>query len=207
MICFPYYVPAMLFNDNDRNAVSTMFVMDQKQKQIILKKNKMSLRIGLLALGLAMVGICVLFGLAPFEEAFTFEDVLGLLFICVWLSALVTLGVYSLAIGSKQMIICDGGISCHSWFAKDFIPWSEVVDWGLSYCGQTRGEGNTYDLYFSKYPCPVKNDCSKKLKGKMIKVFIMGNEYDEAIKTIIPFCKERTSVEPFIGVDKFHFLF
>ncbi len=86
------------------------------------------------------------------------------------------------------------------------MSWSEIRDWGLSYCGQTRYEGNTYYLYFSKKVYPVKNECRKKLKGKMIKTFVIGNDYAEAVSKIVPFCSERTGIEPFIGKNKHHFI-
>lgn len=184
-----------------------MFVMDREKNQIVLKRNVFLLEIGVLILILCVVGICVLVSLEPFEDLTTFMDYFGVAFICLWLLLLFLGGIIMLQTNSKQIMINNEGISCRTWFSKDSMKWSEVADWGLSYCGQTKGEGNTYDIYFSKHVCPAKNDCRKKLKGKMIKGLIMESEYDDAVKVIIPFCNERTTVKPFVGVDKFHFLF
>ncbi len=184
-----------------------MFVIDCKKDQIILKENVVFLCIGVLAVIMAIMGACFLIGLSWCEGIHTFMDLLGVMFISVWLLGLLTAGIVTLEGNSKRITINDEGISSQSWFAKKDIKWSDVADWGLSYYGQTRGEGNTYYLYFSQHPCSVKNDCKKLLKGKMVKTFIIGNEYDEAVSQIIPFCMARTTVKPFIGVDKFHFLF
>jgi hypothetical protein len=188
-------------------AVISVFVMDHEKNQIVFKRNIFFLGIGILILVMFFAGVCFLISLKPLEDMNTFMDYFGLIFIAIWLLLLLLGGMITLETNSKQIIINYEGISSRSWFTKDFILWSEVADWGLSYCGQTKGEGNTYYLYFSKHICPDKNDCRKKLTGKMVKTFIFENEYEDAVKVIIPFCNERTSVKPFIGEDRFHFLF
>jgi hypothetical protein len=184
-----------------------MFVLHTGQKLIIFKRNIVYIVVGVFAVFLAVVGSCFIFRLWSAEEQSSFMDYFGFAFICVWLVGLLAVGISFLASGSKQVTINDQGVLCHSLFGKTFIPWPEIADWGMSYCGQIKGEGNTYEVYFSKHPCSIKNDCSKRLKGKMIKTFVYKNEYQEAVDKIVPFCKKYTTVEPFIGVDKFHFLF
>jgi hypothetical protein len=39
----------------------------------------------------------------------------------------------------------------------------------------------------------------------MIKTFIIGNDYFDAVNIIIPFCSEKTDKTPFVGKDKYHF--
>lgn len=182
-----------------------MFVLHPEQKQLIFKRNISYIVVGVFAVCLAVVGCCYIFRLWCAETQSSFMDYFGFVFICVWLIGLFSAGISFLAIGSKQVVINNQGIFCRSLFKKTFIPWSEVADWGMSYCGQTKGEGNTYELYFSKQPCSIKNDCSKRLKGKMIKMHLFGNEYQKAVDMIVPFCKAYTTVEPFIAVDRFHF--
>jgi hypothetical protein len=115
------------------------------------------------------------------------------------------MGIFAFATNSKQITIDRDGILCKSWFRTEFIRWDEIKDWGLSYCGQTRGEGNTYYLYFSRHECPVINECKKRLKGRMVKTLVIGNRYSEAVSSIVPFCSENTDIPPFIGQDKYHF--
>ena len=105
-----------------------------------------------------------------------------------------------------KFTISDQGVSYDSWFRKVFLSWADVRDWGLSYSGRSKHGENVYDLYFSPHVCLVKNDCKKKLKGKMIKFQMVGKEYGETVSRIIPFCRMKTTVEPFIGKDIFHFL-
>jgi hypothetical protein len=47
---------------------------------------------------------------------------------------------------------------------------------------------------------------SKKLKGKMMKIYVFQDDYSEVVSEIIPFCSEKTNVKPFIGKDKYHFI-
>lgn len=183
-----------------------MFEFSQSKNRIIIKRNSSFLGIGVVTIFMAIAGVRLVFGLLPFEEGYTFADVFGLVFVCIWITVVLGMGVFSFATSSKQITISNDGVLCKSWFNKKFAKWSDIKDWGLSYCGQTRWEGNTYYLYFSEQECRIKNDCSKKLKGKMIKTFVIGGDYSETLRKIIPFCRERTNVEPFVGRDKYHFI-
>ena len=84
--------------------------------------------------------------------------------------------------------------------------WSEIKDFGLSYSGQVRGGGNTYDLYFSKKQQKTKNNCKKRLKGDVIKIFIFGDDYRVASEKVIPYCEKYATEPPFVGEDKYHFM-
>lgn len=79
-----------------------------------------------------------------------------------------------------------------SWFGTKLIKWEDIKDWGLSYCGRMRDGDNIYFLYFSEYECRIKNDCKKSLKGKMIKTYIIGENYFDALQDIIPFCQKSS---------------
>ena len=144
-----------------------MFELSQSKNQIIIKRNTTFLGIGVVFLIMAIAGVRLLFGLLPFEENYTLADVFGLVFICGWLTVVLSLGIFAFVTNSKQITINDEGVLCKSLFSKMFIRWADIKDLGLSYCGQTRWEGNTYYLYFSKHECQIKNECKKKIKRKM----------------------------------------
>jgi len=183
-----------------------MFELSQSKNQIIIKRNTTFLGIGVVTIIMAIAGIRLIFGLLPFEKNYTFADVFGLVFICVWIVVVLSMGIFAFGTNSKQTTINNEGVLCKSWINKNFIKWDDIKDWGLSYCGQTRGESNTYYLYFSEHECQIKNECKKRLKGKMIKTFVIGNDYLDAVSKIIPFCKNKTDITPFIGKDKYHFI-
>lgn len=183
-----------------------MFEYNQSKNQITLKGNAVFGGIGIVAVFMAAMGIRLIFNILPFEDGYTFDDVFGLIFICIWTLIVSVMALCALASNSKKITIDDEGVSCKTWFSKEKLRWSEIKDWGLSYCGQTRWESNTYYFYFSKEQQPIKNECKKKLKGKMIKTVVIGNDYTEIVSKVIPFCTSRTEVEPFIGTDKWHII-
>ena len=162
------------------------------------------LGIGIGGCVLSLSGVQGIVGVLPFEEGYSFMDVFGLIFLCFWTALVLCGALYCLFAAYKQITLTQEGIVCATWFGKTYLSWSDVKDWGLSYCGQTKWEGNTYHLYFSDHQCPVKNDCKKKLKGKMIKTFVFGDDYFKAVRNVIPFCSENTEIAPFIGKDNFH---
>ena len=163
--------------------------------------------IGIIAMIMSIIGFRIVFGLLPFEEEYTLENIIVLIFICLWPIIVLSIGISAFVTYSKKIEINDEGVLCCSFFEKTFFKWSEIEDWGLSYCGQTKGAGNTYYFYFSKNLQKTKNECKKALKGKMIKIEVIGDvDYYEVVSMVIPFCKEKTPVEPFIGKDKYHFI-
>lgn len=182
-----------------------MFELNQSVNRIIVKRNTTFSVIGIVVIVLAIILFRVLLGFLPAEEKYTFADVLRFIFVFIFISFVFGCGMYELITNSKKITINDDGVLCEYWFTKKFIDWSDVKDWGLSYCCQTRWEGDTYYLYFSTEVHPTKSYCKKKLKGKMIKTFVFRNDYTEAVNKIVPFCCQRTNIEPFVGKCKHHF--
>ena len=183
-----------------------MFEFQQSKNQIIIRRNTTFIGIGVFGIVMAIAGVRLLFLLLPFEQNYTFADVLGLIFVCVWIIIVLSMGIFAFLNNFKQIIINNDGVLCRSLLNKKLLKWSDIKDWGLSYCGQTKWEGNTYYLYFAENECQIRNDCKKKLKGNMIKTFVVGDDYSEAVCKIIPFCEEKTNITPFIGKDKYHLI-
>ena len=176
-----------------------MFEFSQSKQEILIKRNTVFLRIGIGAIVMCVWGIV-------FSHMITFADLFPIIFFCVWMLIVLSIAIVSFTLYSKQATINNDGIICKSFLDKNFIKWSDVKDWGLSYCGKMGGNHNIYYLFFSEHECDTKDECKKKLKGKMIKVYVIGDDYDEALSIIVPFCREKKSVSPFVAKDKFHFL-
>ncbi len=184
-----------------------MFEQSKSKNEIELKnRNSIFKGIAVGAIFMGFMGIQLLCELSLFEEGVSAGDIFGLVFICVWIFATFWMGIMALIASTKKIIVNDEGVQCRTLFSKHKLLWSEIQDWGLSYCGQTRGEGNTYHFYFSTRHHPIKNKYSKRLKGKMIKTVVIGIEYYEYVNEIIPFCTMRTGVPPFIGEDAHHWI-
>ena len=180
--------------------------ISQANDEIIIKGNSFFIGLGVVGGIMSFVGFKLIFGLVPFDEGYTGADIFGFIFACVWTALVSCVSVYGFVISAKKIIINADGVCSVSYLGKKFISWADIKDFGLSYCGQTRGEGNTYYLYFSERECAVKNECTKKLKGKMIKMFVMESDYSDVVNKIIPFCKDKTQIGAFIGKDKYHFM-
>lgn len=155
---------------------------------------------------MAIIGMFFLCGLLPFEEGYTFVDVFGLMFVLVWETGVIYGIFYYAKEHSTHILVDETGVFCGTCFKKEFVPWSEIKDWGISYCGQTKWEGNTYYLYFSKKQFETKNECRKKLRGKMIQITVFEDEYPQVLEKVIPFCEKHALLKPFIGKDKFHII-
>ena len=182
----------------------------QGKNKMIIKSEPMFMGMGIVAVFMSLVGFWLLFGIIEgflyYRTEYGIAVPFGFLFNCLWLAVVFRMAFYGFKTGSQQITIDADGILCKTWFGKKIVKWSDIKDWGLSYCGQTRGEGNTYYLYFSEHECEVKNECRKKLKGKMIKVTVFEDDYSKAVYNKKPFCREKTSVVPCVGKDKYHFI-
>ncbi len=176
-----------------------MIDINQTERQITIKSNPYFYVLTVGVLVFVFFGIELIISLFPFEEGYTASDVFGAVFVFLWLSGVLWMGITVLKDCTKKVIIDNEGVFCKTLFKKSKLLWSEVADWGLSYCGQTRGEGDIYHLYFSVMEQKTKNKHSKKLKGEVIKTYIIGDDYGIALESILPFCSSRTAIEPFIG--------
>lgn len=184
-----------------------MLKFNRAKSKIVIKRNTPFLFVGIIIIALSIAECILILGFLDFDIKYTFTDLLDLTFVFIWTLIFFGLGLYVLSANSKEITIDDSGVLCKSIFIKRFISWSEIKDWGLSYCSQTRWEGITYYLYFSKEVHPIKNGNKKKLRGKTIKTFIIGNDaYTDVVSDIFPFCSERSKTEPFVGNNKYHFV-
>jgi len=167
---------------------------------------RLMIQLMLIPLFMFFSGIRIVSALIPFEEGYTGADVFGFVFVCVWTAVVGVMTSAFLYNFGKKTILDSEGITTTFLFYKKELEWREIQDYGISYCGQTRNEGNTYYLYFATEEQNTKNRFKKKLKGNMIKITVVGENYYEVTTKVIPFCQKKTSVTPFIAEDGFHII-
>jgi len=147
---------------------------------------------GIIFIVMAIIGFQQLLDSEP-------SDMIGCIVGLAWILVVLCLSACSFLEANKKVILCKDGIYSHTLRSKRFLGWDEVKDWGLSYAGNSRGGGKIFYLYFSKNIFRIKNARKKKLKGKMIKIEIFEAEYSKILNNVIPYCKDKTCVEPFVG--------
>ena len=177
-----------------------------KDNQIIVKGNSLFLYICLGAAFMAFLGGSLLFEILPFREEHGTEDIFGVAFMFAWVSIVLWMGFTALSNYKRKIIIDETGVSCGSLLKNRHFDWSEIKDYGLSYSGQVRGGGNTYDLYFSKKEQKKINNCKKRLRQDVIKICIFGDDYRIASETVIPYCEKYATEPSFVGEDTYHFM-
>lgn len=159
-----------------------------------------------IAAALAIWGLLLLVNTLPLGKDNLVGNVFGFVFLCVW-DLLAVLGILSsLNDYTSRIELNDEGVVFHSCFKKNFVRWSDIKDWGLSYGGKDRQMGNMYHLYFSKEEQQEKDECRKKLKGPIVKIYIVEKDYEMVVDTAIPYGCERTAVVPFVGKNTYHFM-
>ena len=179
--------------------------IEHTNSRMTLKGSNSFAAVGVVAFVMGSVGIFLISDmLRSADSSADSSDVLGVVIASVWTLLTFSMGVYALASGSRTLTLDDDGVTCKTWFQQSFLPWNEVNDWGLSYHGRDRWGNNFYDLYFSREMYPVRNECAKKLRGRILRVTI--DDYMQAVNSIIPFCRGKTTVVPFVGTDKPHFI-
>ena len=178
----------------------------QSSGKIVVSGDNVFFGIGGFAVLMVVLGVCGAVGAFPFFREHTAADVFGFFFLCAWTLFALTMAIHSFRNKGKRIIIDREGVKCESLLFHAHYDWVEIKDWGLSYAGKTRGGVDIYALYFSKEVQTVKNDCRKKLKGKMIQCYLFGDEYHTANRLILPFCREHTAVSPFVAEDRPHII-
>lgn len=163
------------------------------KKPIIIKGNTLHSVGGIVFIIMAIIGLNLLWDMDSCDSMSAY------IFSIVWILIALIFSVCSFIEASKKVILCDTGVYFRSLISKDYLDWNEIKDWGLSYSGSARGGGEIFVLYFSKNVFRIKNARKKSLKGKMIKIEIFEAEYVKTLNNVIPYCKKKTFVDPFIG--------
>ena len=176
----------------------------QAEHTIVLKPNSHFQAVSIGFCVMVAMGIRVLFLILPLPSDYTFGDIFGLCFLCLWILTILGMTLFAFSVQCQTVTINNEGVFCDNWFRKSFLHWSAVADWGISYCGVTRRGKNIYELYFSPIICNVKNNRTKKL-GRSARIQLIGEEYHEVLAVVVPFCCRRSTVKPFLAADRYHF--
>lgn len=178
-----------------------MVEYDRSNNQIKINADNFFRNGVIVGLLMACMGIVLLINTLPWEEGYTCGDIFGTIFLVIWILVVIAMSLGCLVDSKKRILLSDEGVLYITWNRQKFICWNAIKDFGLSYCGHTRMGNSIHYLYFSKKKFEKKNDRSKKLKGRIIKIDVMCDKYNEILEVVIPFCQERTSVEPFIAEE------
>ncbi len=155
---------------------------------MILKYNAYFVFTGFLLLAIDVFLFSAVFKLILRQKSFVPTDIFDIVFVAAFVFTVLGFSVYCLISGFKKLEITEGGVRS----GRRFYEWPEIRDWGVSYYATTRGGGFFYCLYFSE------KKIDKKLKGKMIKFIVSEKNFHKIINDVIPFCKEKTEISPFI---------
>ena len=158
--------------------------IEKSENGMTLKYNAYLIFTGFLILAIAVSLFSAVFKLILRQESCIAETV----FVAAFIFLVFGLSVYSLTVGFKKLEITESGVRS----GRRFYEWAKIKDWGVSYYATARGGDSSYCLYFSE------NKLHDKLKGKMIKFIVSEKNLPKIINNVVPFCKEKTEVAPFI---------
>lgn len=170
--------------------------------QIIIKANAIFKIVGVFLLFMMGVVVYTLLSLDDYSMD-GLLGVLGVIILCVWFTTLLVLACFAFLTGCKTVTIDETGVVCRMLCFKQSLTWAAIKDYGASYSGQTRWDGATYTIYFAPKVQRTKNDRKKKLRGPMIKTYIVGDTYSDVIGKVFPFCAKFTDVPAFAAKEKF----
>lgn len=162
--------------------------LEKTKNDIILKYDAHLIFNGFLMLTTAVFLFSAVFKLVLGQKSFMPTDIFDIVFVAAFVFLVFGLSVYSLTVGFKKLEITESGVRS----GRRFYKWSEIRDWGVFYYSTVRGGDSFYCLYFSE------NKQHKKPKGKMIKFIVAEKNLSEIVNGVIPFCKEKTEIPPFI---------
>ena len=172
-----------------------------------LKSTSLFLKIGIGATFMGCVGLRFFIPMLM-DFGNSIGDFAIVAFICLWLGVVFFGAFISFYIYSKKVVIDDDGISYNSMFVKRHLGWNEIQDYGLSYDGRSK-DGNDYSnlylIYFAKEPQRNKNQYKKKLSKNSFKINVKAGDCEYFLQCVVPFCRSKTDVQPFIPNGKLYF--
>ena len=172
-------------------------VFNQEKNEYKIKVNIINKAACLIPIFMFCAGLKLLFDMLVNYKNLETLDYIGAAFIVFWTTMVFFMGKGVIKSVTSDLVINQDGITVKSILGKDFIAWSQVEDYGISFIGNSKGTMYYY-LYFAKEYQQTKNSKTKKLKGKMIKYTITEYNYSETVNWIVPFCKTFCPISPFI---------
>lgn len=172
-----------------------MFDLKKTENEIKIKNsNSMPIALFICVFFAVMLLVVIVAGIAS-------DKPIGIIEVLFFVFSMIFLTIYAYVDSTKKLTVNNDGVTFNSALKSEYISWADVRDYGVSYSGRSR-YGTCYYLYFSKESQNVKNEYSKKLKGKMIKFLFDGKQYKTIIDVLIPYCMDKTFNAPFIGKEK-----
>ena len=107
----------------------------------------------------------------------------------------------------KTVTINEHGVMSKCLWVKKTLTWDEIKDYGISYLSKGQKGKYWYVLYFANKEQRTKNASKKKLKGNMIKLYVIGDtQYNKIVNSVFHFCMKFTETKPFVAEEKFHLI-
>ena len=178
--------------------------IERNGKMLILSGNDLFGMIGIAAIFFFCVGIRLLIACIWPEDGIV--DWLGTGLVACWTCLALGMAVRSLNDALAQLVLDEAGAELRRPLGKKRIAWDQVRDWGLSYVGISNHEDNTYEFYFAEDPQDEKNEYSRRLGKRVLRFVVIGEDYGQVVKEVLPFCQRYARVTPFVPDDVLHLI-
>ena len=178
--------------------------IERNGKTLILSGNDLFGMIGIAAFFFFCVGIRLLIACIWPEDGIV--DWLGTGLVACWTCLALGMAVRSLNDALAQLVLDEAGVELRRPLGKKRIEWRQVEDWGLSYAGIANHEDNTYEFYFAEDPQDEKNEYSRRLGKRVLRFEVIGEDYEQVVKEVLPFCQRYARVTPFVPDDVPHLI-
>mgnify|MGYP003298454206 CR=1 FL=1 len=174
------------------------------EEKLILSGNELFGMIGIVAIFFFCVGIYLLIACIWPEDGIV--DWLGTGLVACWTLLALVVALRSLNDALSQLELDENGVLLRRPLGKKRIEWRQVEDWGLSYVGIANHEDNTYEFYFAEDPQDEKNEYSRRLGKRVLRFEVIGEDYEQVVKEVLPFCQRYARVTPFVPDDVPHLI-
>lgn len=180
--------------------------IEKNDNSIVLGGNELFSAIGAVALFFVCVGIRLIFSMLPQGQENADADLFGLCFIAVWTCLAAWMALYGINQARTELVLDEGGVEVRSLFRKRRINWNQIREYGLSYEGIANHEDNGYEFYFAEEPQQEKNEYSRKLEKQVLRFTVIGEEYEQVVQEVLPYCNRYARVKPFVPEDVEHLI-
>ena len=176
----------------------------RRDEELILSGNELFGMIGIVAVFFFCVGIYLLIACIWPEDGIV--DWLGTALVAVWTFGSLGMAVRSLNDAMTQLVVNRTGVQLRRPLGKKSIAWNQIWEYGLSYVGIANHEDNTYEFYFAEDPQDEKNAYSRRLEKRVLRFEVIGEDYEQVVKEVLPFCQRYARVAPFVPDDVPHLI-
>lgn len=163
---------------------------ERQQGNVVIKRNRLLLLAGVIGIYLGNTGAEKLIDWFKRDFYASPMGALATAILFVWTGLMLAIGAFTLAAGSKRVLLSPEGVQCRRLFLCHRLSWDQIQQWGIISDHRLPWEGKVRHLYFTT------GNAAEKPSKRTIRIFVMHRYLEQFQDIAVSYCREQSGMPP-----------